>query len=73
MSKQVTFSPTARRMIELLRNRGPMRPKDIAEDLKVSRRTVSKAIKSLSEAGLVKEVPYLDDVRGKIIVLKEKA
>ncbi len=67
--KQLT--PTALKMIELLEKNGPMRPKDIAEQLGVSRRTVSKAIKVLLEQGIVQEVPYLMDVRGKVIILKK--
>ncbi len=68
--KQLT--PTAMKMIELLERNGPMRPKDIAEQLGVSRRTVSKAIKVLHEQGIVQEVPYLMDVRGKVIILKKQ-
>ncbi len=68
--KQLT--PTALKMIELLEKNGPMRPKDIAEQLGVSRRTVSKAIKVLLEQGMVQEVPYLMDVRGKVIILKKQ-
>lgn len=68
--KQLT--PTALKMVELLEKQGPMRPKDMAEQLGVSRRTVSKAIKVLLEQGIVQEVPYLMDVRGKVIILKKQ-
>lgn len=47
---------TRRRILDLLRERGPMRPSDIAARFpRVTRQAVSKHLRALHEAGLVAE------------------
>ena len=50
-------------VLECLRARGPLSPKDISRWAKVPIRTVNFAIKKLRKKGLVRRIPNLQDMR----------
>ncbi|MHA1909302.1 MAG: MarR family transcriptional regulator [Candidatus Thorarchaeota archaeon] len=50
-------------VLQSLRARGPMSPKDISRWAKVPIRTVNFAIKKLRKKGLIRRIPNLQDMR----------
>ena len=62
--------PTRRRVVLLL-SRGPRRPSDIADALETSRPAMSRHLRVLRQAGIVRESVQTDDARKRTYRLEQ--
>jgi len=61
--------PSAKKIVHLIKSKGPMTSKDIVESTKLAPRTVRYALKRLVAEGVVARVPNLNDLRQTIFML----
>ncbi|MEM7644694.1 MAG: MarR family transcriptional regulator [Pseudomonadota bacterium] len=66
---KLPFNPLYFHMLRHLRNQGPSRPSDIADQLSVSRTTLSTAAKALTGRGLLGRAPDPKDGRAHVLTL----
>jgi DNA-binding MarR family transcriptional regulator len=55
--------PSAAKVLRILKNSGPLTPKDISGETTFSSRTVRYALKILLKLGLIRKLPNLRDAR----------
>ncbi|MEM8849633.1 MAG: MarR family transcriptional regulator [Pseudomonadota bacterium] len=68
---RLPFNPLYFHMLRHLRGNGPSRPSDIADQLSVSRTTLSTAAKALTGRGLLGRAPDPKDGRAHVLTLTQ--